>query len=166
MNNPWKENMAFMDFAGTFHCVLDNKNRVNIPSGIRKMFLPQAEETIVFTRGFEDINLYAYPLDEWQRLTKKLRTLNPFDKQTRNFIRLFAGSAHIATMDTQGRVKLPERILEIAGIEKELIIIGSLSKLEVWSPDRYDSYIKEENLSLPELSEKISFTDMFFDEGS
>lgn len=158
--------MAFTDFAGTYSCILDNKNRVNIPSGIRKMFLPQAEETIVFTRGFEDINLYAYPLDEWQRLTKKLRTLNPFDKQTRNFIRLFAGSAHIATMDTQGRIKLPERILEIAGIDKELIIIGSLSKLEVWSPDRYDTYIKEENLSLPELSEKISFTDMFFDEGS
>jgi MraZ protein len=158
--------MAFTDFAGTYQCTLDNKNRVNIPSGIRKMFLPQAEDTIVFTKGFEDINLYAYPLDEWQRLTKKLRTLNPFDKKTRDFIRLFMGSAHISQMDSQGRIKLPERILKIAGIEKELLIIGSLSKLEVWSPDRYDAYIEAENLSLPELSEKISFTDMFFDEGA
>lgn len=158
--------MAFTDFAGTYHCTLDNKNRVNIPSGIRKMFLPQAEDTIVFVKGFEDINLYAYPLDEWRRLTNKLRTLNPFEKKTRDFIRLFMGSAHIAQMDSQGRIKLPERILKIAGIDKEMLIIGSLSKLEVWSPERYDAYVKEENLSLPELSEKISFTDMFFDEGA
>jgi MraZ protein len=157
--------MAIMDFAGEYKCSLDNKKRVNIPSNVRKIFVPEAENTIVFTRGFEGVNLYAYPLNEWQRLTKILRTLNPLEKKTRDFIRLFVGVAFYATMDSQGRVMIPERILKMGEIEKDLLIIGSLSKLEIWNPKVYNDYLVEEDLSLTDLAEKISFKDMFFDEG-
>jgi MraZ protein len=157
--------MAIMDFAGEYKCSLDNKKRVNIPSNVRKIFVPEAENTIVFTRGFEGVNLYAYPLNEWQRLTKILRTLNPLEKKTRDFIRLFVGVAFYATMDSQGRVMIPERILKMGEIEKDLLIIGSLSKLEIWNPKVYNDYLVKEDLSLTDLAEKISFKDMFFDEG-
>lgn len=157
--------MAIMDFAGEYKCSLDNKKRVNIPSNVRKIFVPEAENTIVFTRGFEGVNLYAYPLNEWQRLTKILRTLNPLEKKTRDFIRLFVGVAFYATMDSQGRVMIPERILKMGKIEKDLLIIGSLSKLEIWNPKVYNDYLVKEDLSLTDLAEKISFKDMFFDEG-
>lgn len=157
--------MAIMDFAGEYKCSLDNKKRVNIPSNVRKIFVPEAENTIVFTRGFEGVNLYAYPLNEWQRLTKILRTLNPLEKKTRDFIRLFVGVAFYATMDSQGRVMIPERILKMGKIEKDLLIIGSLSKLEIWNPKIYNDYLVKEDLSLTDLAEKISFKDMFFDEG-
>ena len=157
--------MAIMDFAGEYKCSLDNKKRVNIPSNVRKIFVPEAENTIVFTRGFEGVNLYAYPLNEWQRLTKILRTLNPLEKKTRDFIRLFVGVAFYATMDSQGRVMIPERILKMGEIEKDLLIIGSLSKLEIWNPKVYNDYLVKEDLSLTDLAEKISFKDMFFDKG-
>lgn len=157
--------MAIMDFAGEYKCSLDNKKRVNIPSNVRRIFAPEAENTIVFTRGFEGVNLYAYPLNEWQRLTKILRTLNPLEKKTRDFIRLFVGVAFYATMDSQGRVMIPERILKMGKIEKDLLIIGSLSKLEIWNPKVYNDYLVKEDLSLTDLAEKISFKDMFFDEG-
>ncbi|MCD4691859.1 MAG: division/cell wall cluster transcriptional repressor MraZ [Calditrichales bacterium] len=157
--------MAIMDFAGEYKCSLDNKKRVNIPSNVRKIFVPEAENTIVFTSGFEGVNLYAYPLNEWQRLTKILRTLNPLEKKTRDFIRLFVGVAFYATMDSQGRVMIPERILKMGKIEKDLLIIGSLSKIEIWNPKIYNDYLVKEDLSLTDLAEKISFKDMFFDEG-
>ncbi len=157
--------MAIMDFAGEYKCSLDNKKRVNIPSNVRKIFVPEAENTIVFTSGFEGVNLYAYPLNEWQRLTKILRTLNPLEKKTRDFIRLFVGVAFYATMDSQGRVMIPERILKMGKIEKDLLIIGSLSKIEIWNPKIYNDYLAKEDLSLTDLAEKISFKDMFFDEG-
>ncbi len=157
--------MALTDFAGQFSCALDSKNRVSIPSGIRKMFIPEAQSTIVFTRGFEAENIYAYPLNEWQRLTKKLRTLNPLEKKTRDFIRLFVGVAHIATMDSQGRVMIPERILKMGKIEKDLLLIGSLTKFEIWNPKVYDEYQAKEPLNLTELAEQIQFKDMFFDNG-
>ncbi len=157
--------MAIMDFAEEYKCSLDNKKRVNIPSNVRKIFVPEAENTIVFTSGFEGVNLYAYPLNEWQRLTKILRTLNPLEKKTRDFIRLFVGVAFYATMDSQGRVMIPERILKMGKIEKDLLIIGSLSKIEIWNPKIYNDYLVKEDLSLTDLAEKISFKDMFFNEG-
>lgn len=157
--------MAVLDFAGEFKCSLDNKNRVNIPSNLRKLFTPEAENTLVITRGFEGINLYAYPLNEWQRLTNLLRTLNPLEKKTRDFIRQFVGVAFYATLDSQGRTMLPERVLHMGKIEKDLLIIGSLTKLEIWNPDIYNKYLEEDNLNLTDLAEQISFTDMFYEKG-
>lgn len=157
--------MAVVDFAGEFYCTLDAKNRVNIPSGVRKMFVPEAQNTLVFTRGFEMENLYAYPLNEWKRLTNKLRTLNPFEKKTRDFIRLFVGGAHVATMDGQGRIMIPERILKIGKIEKEMLLLGSLNKVEIWNPRVYEEYLQKEKLNLTDLAEEISFADMFFEKG-
>lgn len=119
----------------------------------------------MFTPGFENINLYAYPLNEWKRLTKKLRTLNPLDKRIRDFIRMFVGAAHIVTMDSQGRIKIPPRLLQKGQITKELLIIGSLNKFEIWNPKVYEDYLEKENISLSDLTEEISFTDMFFDKG-
>ncbi len=157
--------MAVLDFAGEYYSTLDSKNRVNIPSAVRKIFVPEAENTIVFTRGFEMENLYAYPLNEWKRLTNKLRTLNPLEKKTRDFIRLFVGVAHVVTLDGQGRVIIPDRILKMGQIDKELLIIGSLNKLEIWNPKIYEDYLKRENINLTDLAEQISFTDMFFEKG-
>lgn len=157
--------MAVLDFAGEFKCTLDTKNRVNIPSNLRKLLTPGAENTLVITRGFEGINLYAYPLNEWQRLTKSLRTLNPLEKKTRDFIRQFIGVAFYAPLDAQGRTMIPEKILNMGKIEKDLLIIGSLTKLEIWNPDIYNKYLTEDNLSLSDLAEQISFTDMFYEKG-
>ncbi len=155
--------MAVVDFAGEYYCSLDSKNRVNIPSGIRKIIVPEADNTLVFTLGFEGINLYAYPLNEWHRLTRKLRTLNPLEKKIRDFIRLFVGKAFYAGMDSQGRVMLPERVLKIGKIDHELLIIGSLTKLEIWNPKMYEQYQEKEKLNISDLAEEISFTDMFFE---
>ncbi len=157
--------MAATNFSGEFFCSLDGKNRVNIPSAIRKKFVPEADNTIVFTRGFEMENLDAYPLNEWKRFTQKLRTLNPLEKKTRDFIRLFVGGAFEASMDSQGRIMIPDRVLKMGFIEKDLLIFGTLNKLEVWNPKVYEQYQKKENLSLTDLAEQISFTDMFIDKG-
>ncbi len=156
--------MAITDFAGEFSCTLDPKNRVNIPSFIRKIITPDAESTIVFTRGFEGINLYAYPLNEWQRLMKKVKMLDPFDPKTRDFIRLFVGPAQHAVMDNQGRVLIMLETLKMAKIEKDMLIVGSLTKLEIWNPQVYQEYMNNMNMTLSDLAQEISFKDMFFDE--
>lgn len=154
--------MVVLDFAGEYRCSLDIKNRLHVPASLRKQMSAEAEDTLVITSGFEGINLYAYPLNEWQRLTKLLRTLNPFEKNTRDFIRQFVGVAFYAVLDNQGRTMLPERILKMGKIEKDLLIFGSLTKLEIWNPDIYDTY-KAENFNLTDLAEKIRFADMIYE---
>ena len=107
--------MAVNDFSGEYRFTLDSKKRVNIPAAMRKMLSPEADETLVFTRGFEGC-VYVYPHDEWKRLTHRLNALDSFNVKVRDFIRLFIGPAVKTVMDSQGRVLLPDNILKMANI--------------------------------------------------
>ena len=152
--------MPVNDFSGEYRFTLDAKKRISIPSGIRKMLSPESQGTLVFTRGFEGC-VYVYPNDEWRRLTQKLNTLDSFDVKIRNFIRMFVGPAHKTIMDNQGRVLLPDYILEMAKIQKDILLIGSLNKWELWSPVVFDHYINENNPSLEKLAQEINFSAIF-----
>jgi len=152
--------MPTNDFSGEYRFTLDAKKRISIPSGIRKMLPPESEGTLVFTRGFEGC-VYVYPNDEWKRLTQKLNSLDSFDVKIRNFIRMFVGPAFKTMMDNQGRVLLPDYILEMAKIQKEILLIGSLNKWELWNPPVFEHYINENNPSLELLAQEINFSAIF-----
>jgi MraZ protein len=152
--------MSVNDFSGEFRFTLDAKKRISIPSGIRKMLPPESEGSLIFTRGFEGC-VYVYPNDEWKRLTHKLNTLDSFNVKVRDFIRLFVGPAFKTIMDTQGRVLLPDYILEMAKIEKDILLIGSLNKWELWNPVVFENYVKENNPSLETLAQEINFSAIF-----
>jgi MraZ protein len=152
--------MPVNDFSGEYRFALDNKKRINIPAGIRKMLPSESEGTLVFTRGFEGC-VYVFPHDEWQRLTKKLNSLDSFQVKVRNFIRQFVGSAFKTIMDNQGRVLLPDKVLEMAGISKELLLLGSLNKWELWDPVSYEQYIRENVPSMEQLAQEINFSALF-----
>ena len=156
--------MSVNDFSGEYKFSLDSKKRVNIPSGIRKMLPPESEGTLVFTRGFEGC-VYVYANDEWKRLTLKLSALDSFNVKVRDFIRLYVGPAYKTTMDSQGRVLLPENILNMAQIDKELLLLGSLNKWELWNPDIYNKYMQQNNPSMENLAQDINFSAIFTNDG-
>jgi MraZ protein len=152
--------MAVNDFSGEFHFSLDSKKRISIPSAMRKMLAPEAEGVLVFTRGFEGC-VYVYPNDEWKRLTKKLNSLDSFNVKVRDFIRLFVGPAYKTIMDNQGRVLLPDTILQMAKIDKDILLLGSLNKWELWNPRLYMKYMQENNPSMENLAQDINFSAIF-----
>lgn len=124
------------------------------------MLPSESEGMLIFTRGFEGC-VYVFPHNEWQRLTKKLNSLDSFQVKVRNFIRQFVGSAFKTVMDNQGRVLLPDKVLEMAGIRKEVLLLGSLNKWEMWDPDRYEQYLKENVPSMEQLAQEINFSAIF-----
>jgi len=156
--------MSVNDFSGEYRFSLDAKKRVNIPSGIRKMLPPESESTLIFTRGFEGC-VYVYSNDEWKRLTRKLSSLDSFNVKVRDFIRLFVGPAYKTTMDNQGRVLLPENILNMAKVDKEILLLGSLNKWEMWNPAIYENYMRQNNPSLETLAQEINFSALFTNDG-
>lgn len=156
--------MPVNDFSGEYRSTLDAKKRINIPSGIRKMLPAESEGSLVFTRGFEGC-VYVFPNDEWKRLTKKLNTLDSFNVKVRDFIRMFIGPAFKTVMDSQGRILLPENILAMALIERDLLFLGSLNKWELWNPRIYNQYIKQNNPSMEALAQEINFSAIFNNEG-
>jgi len=152
--------MSTTEFSGKHYLTLDPKKRLNVPSGIRKLLPPESDGKLVFTQGFEGC-VFMYPETEWKRLTKELTALNSFDLEVRNFIRVFVGPAQTLSMDSQGRVLLPDTVLSMANIEKDILLQGTLGYWELWNPEYYENYLKSNNVTIEALAKTINFNAIF-----
>ncbi len=141
-------------FIGQFKYTIDTKGRINIPAKFRKAISPEANETFVITRGMDDC-IWAYPLDEWSKFEEKLRQLSTNQKDHRLYIRMATSYASESRLDKQGRIAIPQYLIDLVKIEKEILITGSLDKLEIWNPNTYEEHMKEYEQSYEILAEKI-----------
>ncbi len=138
-------------FKGSYTYAVDVKGRVNLPAKLKKCVSPEANETFVITRGFEQC-LLVYPVDEWNKLEATLRNLSNFDPEHRMVIRSMLELAAECTLDGQARLSIPQELREYAGIRDDIRIIGTLDKIELWDPKLYEEYKK----SQPESYEVIA----------
>lgn len=129
-------------FMGTYNNSIDAKNRMIVPSKHRD----QLGGKCVITRGL-DRCLYIYTLDEWEKQAEKISQLPEADKDVRNYVREIYSNADEVEFDKQGRIVIPAVLKEYAEIEKELVTVGAMKKIEVWSKkvwedpsdDKYDT---------------------------
>lgn len=136
-------------FMGEFHHTVDNKGRLIIPSRVRE----DLGDQFIVTRGLEKC-LFIYPKDEWNNIIQKYKQL-PDTKDRRYFMRIFLSGATICELDKQGRINIPIPLLEYASLEKECIIIGVDDRLEVWSKERWDAFITENEENLSDIADNL-----------
>lgn len=141
-------------FIGQHTYSIDSKGRISIPAKLRKQIPPEANDTIVMTRGLSKC-IALYPLDEWKRIEENLLKLNEFQPDEVRFIRMFTQYATEDVMDSQSRILIPPLLIEYAQIEKEVLIIGALKTIEVWNPKLYDDYQKQSQLTYEEIAAKV-----------
>jgi len=137
-------------FIGEYNHGLDAKNRMIIPSKLRE----ELGNKFILTKGLDGC-LYAYPLNEWKILEEKLKSLPLTNKDARAFVRFFFSGATEIELDKQGRGLIPQNLLEYAKIEKEIVSIGVLTRVEIWSKDKWNEY-NYENIDYDSLAEKMS----------
>ena len=125
-------------FRGRFDYSIDQKGRINIPSKFRKMLPPDAEETFVICRA-PDSCLRAYPKDEWEKYEDALLGM-PESRDSAKLLRTIQNTVNDSTLDGQGRVSLTPLQLQIAGIHKDVSIIGCGGYLEIWDTQRFNEY--------------------------
>ena len=142
-----------LSFTGEYQYSLDQKNRLIIPAKFRKSLDPINNKTFVLTRGF-DTCLFLYPLDEWKLVENQLSSLGSIRGKHRNFIRSIVRYANYVKYDSQGRIQIPEALLDYANIKKNITVIGVIKKIELWDKKTLDKYEKN----------KDNFTDSDFDE--
>lgn len=143
-------------FKGQYKHALDDKSRVNMPAKLRKALSPEADETFVVTRGLEEC-IFVYPFDEWRKIEEKLKAL-PVTRDARYFVRVLISHAHDVQMDDQGRILLPQNLLEFAKIDKEnkeILIIGALERIEIWNPELFQKYLEGFEETYEEIAEKM-----------
>ena len=125
-------------FRGRFDFSIDQKGRINIPSKFRKLLTPEAEDTFVICRA-PDGCLWAYPKDEWEKFEDLLEVM-PISREVNKFQRVIQNTLNDSTLDKQGRVSLTPLQIKIAGIAKEVSIIGRGKYLEIWAASRFEEY--------------------------
>jgi len=116
---------------GKYTNALDAKGRVFVPAAFRG----DLGDRFVLTRGAEDKSLYIYPMDEWKKFVEKLQQLPTSKKDSRMIIRHFCSNATNCDMDSQGRILIPQELREKAELQKEVVFIGTVNRIELWSAE-------------------------------
>ena len=137
-------------FIGEYQHALDSKNRMIVPSKLRE----ELGNKFVITKGLDGC-LYAYPQDEWKNLEEKMKTLPLTNRDARSFVRFFFAGACEIEIDKQGRGLIPQNLKEYAGIEKEIVSIGVLTRVEIWSKEKWQEY-NDSNVDFESIAEKMS----------
>jgi len=133
---------------GEYEHSLDSKNRIIMPSKFRD----DIGEKFIVTKGLDGC-LFAYSLQEWQNFEEKLRSLPLSSKDARAFSRFFFAGATDCLLDKQGRFLIPSNLIEFAGLEKDLVIVGMNSRIEIWSKSKWEDV--DEQISADEIAEKM-----------
>ena len=138
-------------FIGEYYHNLDTKKRLAIPVKFRKDLGKRA----VLTRGLDNC-LYLYPIKEWEKLALKLSQLPITRSDTRAFARLMLAGAMDVSLDSLGRILVPDYLKEYAGFGKKLSIAGLYNRIEIWDEGKWSDYKKKTSKEAESIAEKMN----------
>ena len=128
-----------ISFLGEYESTIDAKGRFLLPAAFKKQ-LPKEEGTeFVINRGFEKC-LTLYPVQSWKPIFTNISKLNDFDPKVRAFRRLFLNGASPVEMDSAGRLLLPKNLMAHASLEKDIVLVSALTKIEIWDKKLYEQF--------------------------
>ena len=126
-------------FLGEYESTLDAKGRFLLPAGFKKQ-LPEEDATrFVINRGFEAC-LTLYPLQSWNPIFESISELNDFDPKVREFRRYFLNGATEVELDSAGRLLLPKNLVQHASLEKNIVLVSAVNKIEIWDSNKYQQF--------------------------
>jgi len=138
-------------FFGEYNHTLDNKGRLTIPAKFRHDF----DDGLIVTRGLDGC-LFIFTVKAWANYEANvLQQLAIEKKDSRSFLRYIYSGADKLRPDGQGRIILPARLREYAGIETEAVVIGIEERLEVWSPERWQAVLAEVEHDAEQIAEGL-----------
>jgi MraZ protein len=142
-------------FIGDYSCKLDVKGRVMLPSAFKKHLSAEAQNKFVVKKDIFEKCLVLYPMDEWDRQTTILRAkINPYNKEHNKFLRGFYRGTAELELDTNNRLLMPRRLIDLVEIGREVIMAGQDDRIEIWAKDQYGKVASGED-EFADLAEKI-----------
>lgn len=148
-----------LNLIGTYECKIDAKGRLLLPAKLRSQLLPLLEDGFVLKRAVFQSCLELYPMQEWNKLMKKVNGLNRFKKKNNDFIRRFTAGVKIIEVDSNGRLLIPRDLYNFAGLEKELVLSSAINIVEIWDKENYESAIDDAADDFADLAEEVMGND-------
>ena len=137
-------------FLGTHTPRLDDKGRLILPAKYRE----ELSEGLVLTKGQERC-LYVFPESEFGRITEALRTAPVTSKAVRDYSRVFFASASDEIPDKQGRITIPPALREYAALQRDCVVIGANTRLEIWDATAWETYLDQQEGAFSGASEEV-----------
>ncbi len=137
-------------FLGTHEPKLDTKGRIILPARFRE----DLADGLVITKGQERC-LYVFPANEFSVITEKLRQAPVTEKSARDYLRVMFAGAHDEVPDKQGRVTIPTGLREYASLEKDCVVIGANTRVEIWDSTSWNKYLKDREKTFADVSKEV-----------
>jgi|SRR5690606_11419229 len=139
-------------FTSEYESKLDAKGRLILPSRIKAQ-LPEGNNELVIRRGFEQC-LVIYPMVEFKKVFSKISSLSEFNAEFRKLQRNFLSGTATIELDNMGRFVIPKNMLAYAQLDKDVILVGTGNKVEIWNPSIYEKHVIQDPGELSKLAEK------------
>ncbi len=143
-------------FRGAHAINLDNKGRFAIPTRYRQRLCDETDNCLICTVDIANPCLLLYPLDEWEEIERRLKKLSSMQPLERRLQRLLLGYASECGPDAQGRVHLTQPLREHAHLQKEMMLVGQLNKLEIWDKAAWHAQVANDIQMLPDADWTVS----------
>lgn len=135
---------------GEYTHTIDDKKRLSLPKKFRK----ELGKRVVVTHGLDNC-LFIYPEKEWIKVSERLSSLGVGQSDSRGFNRFILGGAHEVSLDSIGRILLPDFLKEFAKLKTKVAVIGVHSRVEIWDQNIWNNYKKEIQKSADTLAQKL-----------
>jgi MraZ protein len=135
---------------GEYTHTLDKKKRLSLPAKFRK----ELGKKVVLTHGLDNC-LFLYPIKEWVKVSEKLSELGVGKADTRSFNRFMLAGAVEITLDSIGRMLVPDFLKDFANLKTKVVIIGVHSRVEVWNKENWENYKKRIEKKADTLAQKL-----------
>ncbi|GGD18680.1 division/cell wall cluster transcriptional repressor MraZ [Nocardioides daphniae] len=137
-------------FFGTYTPKLDDKGRLFLPAKFRE----ELAEGLVVTRGQERC-LTIWSLEDFARLTERLQQAPMTVKGTRDYVRMLFAAASQEVPDKQGRISIPPVLRQYASLDRDVVVIGSMNRIEIWDPTSWAEYSEQQEQVFSDLSDEV-----------
>ena len=140
-----------MSFLGEFRHTIDAKGRLIVPSKLRD----ELEDDSVVLLGWAEDCIALYSGTGWKEFQDNIIAQKKNDRDSRRAVRKIGSSAHEDTVDRQGRIGVPQHLRDMAGIERDVVVVGAFDHAEIWSPEKWEQETSAEGARMDELVEKL-----------
>ncbi len=138
-------------YTGRYYHKLDDKNRFSLPASFRK----NLGKMCVITKGLDGC-LFVFDTAKWTKTLGDVSNLEFTKRTNRDFVRLLTNQAEEVQIDTHGRALLSGHLKEQASLQRDIVIVGSLDRVEIWDQTTYHEYIKRIEVNADEIAEAVS----------
>jgi MraZ protein len=148
-----KESMA--TFIGDYECKVDVKGRIILPMAFKKQMPVGAQDHFVVRKDIFEHCLVLYSIEDWNSQLVKIRSrINPYNREHNMFLRnFFKGTAELS-LDNNNRLLIPKRLLDLAGVERDVVLAGQDGRIEIWATSTYEK-IEMPSDDFANLAEKL-----------